>query len=817
MSNERWNPYYKKKNHKNTSSLAAAIEGSGNAAASMNATAGGSSLSRAAVTINRNEMQIDINEAPIDLNESMISAASSINLQDLSGTTKPPTKTAVTTPVLPMQTTAIINSTTQRTAPTNLITPNTNNNQTNPALNNSTQRHSNATNNIPPMTTLTRTVLVDNVSPANPNDVETFAIRSRQVQRGTKFRSVPDTPTVSQPYTHIGYFDVKVKLEKSDDPWDELIGSTKEVFVQLWKMDPSIKIFVYERIARIHDASFIASAADFRKITFHNYEKYFFRGAPLPLGGSRTLNVLMTYTVDFNSIMRQIGPIMIGMKCGVFMRTVQAEKTTTIGWAYMSTKQTNKNSLAEAITQKIKIPIGLQWRVITTGMAGANIKEEDKVRALHFEVEDCDIQYAKRTLNDMYHHSQTEGFPLEMKFRFMPMFSSIPNTAGQDSFTTMMGFQKRFCRYIGEYLNGDIINVEGALPNGITIRQYLMNIRVDEDRRKRLFLGINKTWNNRGYVFSILPKNRDLASVTIQHLLTKLHFDFPAASEDGKVFPDIDRYFDAVAWERAQETTWDAQKNCAVAINMDNLQGTLDAMNGEDIFKTFYEQDEEKPSTRNTDEESTDKEKLMIDSDGKSIATRTRSSRRSDITTNQSTPGSGASVSFGDSVASPMTVEGLTTAGSVLTTADVHSIVQSTVQSTVLPMMTDVVDKRFNNVQDNMNGMALMLKQMQENQQSFQLQQQQHQQQQQLQQQQQQFQLQQQQLQQLQLQHQQQLQQQQHIQPQYQYDQDTHFCQDVQVMDTSLFYPDEQQQQQQQLTHHEFLAAHSMEGEQQPP
>jgi hypothetical protein len=523
--------------------------------------------------------------------------------------------------------------------------------------------------------------------------------------------------------------------------------------------------------------------------------------------------------------MRQIGPIMIGMKCGVFMRTVQAEKTTTIGWAYMSTKQTNKNSLAEAITQKIKIPIGLQWRVITTGMAGANIKEEDKVRALHFEVEDCDIQYAKRTLNEMYHHSQTEGFPLEMKFRFMPMFSSIPNTAGQDSFTTMMGFQKRFCRYIGEYLNGDIINVEGALPNGITIRQYLMNIRVDEDRRKRLFLGINKTWNNRGYVFSILPKNRDLASVTIQHLLTKLHFDFPAASEDGKVFPDIDRYFDAVAWERAQETTWDAQKNCAVAINMDNLQGTLDAMKGDDIFETFYEQDEEKPGTRNTDEESTDKEKLMIDSDGKSIATRTRSSRRSDITTNRSTPGSGARVSFGDSVASPMTVEGLTTTGSVLTTADVHSIVQSTVASTVLPMMTEVVDKRFNNVQDNMNGMALMLKQMQENQQSFQLQQQQHQQQlqqqqqQQLQQQQQQFQLQQQQLQQLQLHHQQQLQQQQHIHPQYQYDQDTHFCQDVQVMDTSLFYPDEQQQQQQQqqLTHQEFPAAHSMEGEQQPP
>jgi hypothetical protein len=123
----------------------------------------------------------------------------------------------------------------------------------------------------------------------------------------------------------MGYFDVKVKLEKSDDPWDKLIGLTKDVFVQLWKMDPSIKIFVYKRSARIHDASFIANVADFRKVNFFNFEKYFFRGAPLPLGGSRTLNVLMTYTVDFNSIMRQIGPIMIGMKCGIYMQTLQVE------------------------------------------------------------------------------------------------------------------------------------------------------------------------------------------------------------------------------------------------------------------------------------------------------------------------------------------------------------------------------------------------------------------------------------------------------------------------------------------------------------
>jgi hypothetical protein len=177
----------------------------------------------------------------------MISTASSMNPQDTGET--PTTYTTVITPTIPTPTTISTNGPAQLTATTNTHTPTINTNLTSATINSTT--------------TFTRTLLVDNISTANPNDVETFAIRSRQIQRGTKFRSVPDTPSVSQPYTHIGYFDVKVKLEKSDDPWDELIDSTKEIFVQLWKMDPSIKIFIYERSARFHDASFIANVADF--------------------------------------------------------------------------------------------------------------------------------------------------------------------------------------------------------------------------------------------------------------------------------------------------------------------------------------------------------------------------------------------------------------------------------------------------------------------------------------------------------------------------------------------------------------------------
>jgi hypothetical protein len=465
MSNERRNPYHKKKHSKNMSSSAATVVTRA-AAVRASDNNGTSSLTRAIEQEAGNEMNVsieyDANATTGDMNESMISSASSTNPQDLDSvptglTLVQPPQTTPTQTITNQRNTNLMNKETLMTTTMN----NTANGTPNTQINNIT----------------TRTLLVNNESPANPNDVETFALRIRQQSMGTRLRLVPITPIVSQPYTHIGYFDIKVKLERSDDPWDELIGVTKEVMGKLWKADSSIKVFAYEKAERTGNPTFIANGADFRKINFFNFDKFFYRGAPLPLGGSRTLNVLMTYTSDFNNIMRQIGPIMLGMQCGVYMRTLQAEKTTTIGWAYMSTKHTNKQALAEAITKKIQIPIGLQWRVVTTGMAGVMVKEEDKVRAIHFEVEDCDVQYAKRTLNDLYHHSQTEGFPLEMKFRFMPLYSSIPNTEGQNSFMTMLGFQRRYCQYMGEYLSGDIVNVEGLLPNGITIRQYLMNIR----------------------------------------------------------------------------------------------------------------------------------------------------------------------------------------------------------------------------------------------------------------------------------------------------------------------------------------------------
>jgi hypothetical protein len=145
----------------------------------------------------------------------------------------------------------------------------------------------------------------------------------------------------------------------------------------------------------------------------------------------------------------------------------------------MSTIKTHKQTLAAAITEALQVPVGIQWRVVTTGAGFVQIPEKDKVRAIHFEVEDCNIAYVKRELNEMYHHKQTDGFSLGMKMRFMPMYANVPNTEGQRDLISIVGYQQRYCKYIGEYINGDIVDIDGILPNGQTIRQHFMSIQID--------------------------------------------------------------------------------------------------------------------------------------------------------------------------------------------------------------------------------------------------------------------------------------------------------------------------------------------------
>jgi hypothetical protein len=117
----------------------------------------------------------------------------------------------------------------------------------------------------------------------------------------------------------------------------------------------------------------------------------------------------MTHSKSFKDL---ISHYLQRVKAGFFKKTLQTEMSLTVGWAYMSTSQMDRELLAEQLSYLMGIPVGLQWRMIFTERPTEGIAEKDKVCAIHFEVEDNDISYAKKALAEIYHHHKLEGFPL---------------------------------------------------------------------------------------------------------------------------------------------------------------------------------------------------------------------------------------------------------------------------------------------------------------------------------------------------------------------------------------------------------------------
>jgi hypothetical protein len=92
------------------------------------------------------------------------------------------------------------------------------------------------------------------------------------------------------------------------------------------------------------------------------------------------------------------------------------------------------------------IPVGIQWRMISTGQPRKEIKEKDKVRAIHFEVESVHNSYAKKALADIYDHKKVEGFPLGIRLRFVPDFGRVSDSNDKVKLSTLIGLQAKFIK-----------------------------------------------------------------------------------------------------------------------------------------------------------------------------------------------------------------------------------------------------------------------------------------------------------------------------------------------------------------------------------
>jgi hypothetical protein len=384
---------------------------------------------------------------------------------------------------------------------------------------------------------------------------------------------------------HLQYYDLRVPVRPSkegDDSWDIVIKSFKALMAELWGADPSIKIFPYLNFNRESNNTYLDSVISFKNLSRENFTDFFHGGYPLFAGGMRTCQVLMTHSKPFKDLVRNVSHYLQRVKAGFFKKSLQTEMSMTIGWAYMSTSQMDRELLAEQLSYLMGIPVGLQWRMIFTERPPEGISEKDKVRAIHFEVEDNDVPYAKKALAEIYHHQKLEGFPLGIRLRFVPDFQQVSYSQDKDKIRELIGMQQTFQDKIGHTASSDIWSIDAKLPDGRTLREYMMSMKVDNELSKPLFVAINPDTKGLQYLF--FPQFRDEATSTLMHLLVRLRSEYPSARKNA-----LDKLFDRNARERADETKWDPITKRATAPESVYIGGILDAAKSGDRLYAFVD------------------------------------------------------------------------------------------------------------------------------------------------------------------------------------------------------------------------------------
>jgi hypothetical protein len=409
------------------------------------------------------------------------------------------------------------------------------------------------------------------------------AVEELQEVFNIKPRYSPEPPKVVVRGPHLQYYDVRVPVRPSkegDDSWDIVIKAFKALMAELWGADPSIKIFPYLAFNRESNNTYLDSVISFKNLSRENFTDFFHGGYPLFAGGMRTCQILMTHSKPFKDLVRNVSHYLQRVKAGFFKKSLQTELSMSIGWAYMSTSQMDRDLLAEQLSYLLGIPVGLQWRMIFTERPPEGITEKDKVRAIHFEVEDNDVPYAKKALAELYHHNKLEGFPLGIRLRFVPDFQRVTYSQDKDKIRELIGMQQTFQDKIGHTASSDIWSIDAKLPDGRSLREYMMNMKVDNELSKPLFVAINPDPKGLQYLF--FPQFRDEATSTLMHLLVRLRSEYPEARKTS-----LDKLFDRNARERADETKWDPVTKKATAPESVYIGGILDAAKSGDRLYAF--------------------------------------------------------------------------------------------------------------------------------------------------------------------------------------------------------------------------------------
>ena len=240
---------------------------------------------------------------------------------------------------------------------------------------------------------------------------------------------------------------------------------------------------------------------------------------------------------------------------GLFTRTLQAENLVDVGWFVYSTWEMETDSLAAAISDFIKIEIGLRWKMISLGIR-ERIPQEQQVRALHIEVAVENRLAAQRALLAVYGRKNTGTYPNGIRLRFALPIGAAYNLNTKAKLEKLRSRQQLWAQTYKKGQSWEITQLDFQLTPSLTLRQALTQIMSTTDARFPLFHSVDRsTGKMAGISFQFLPELESEARLMISNLLPYLNHHYGDISN---------KCFTPSAVERLSDCKWDPEAGTIV-------------------------------------------------------------------------------------------------------------------------------------------------------------------------------------------------------------------------------------------------------------
>ena len=376
-------------------------------------------------------------------------------------------------------------------------------------------------------------------------------------------------PRLKQPRPTELRFDVKITIPPSEAADVALIAGITKLFARLKTSDPTVVIYPWHNehvpgAPTIVDTKLIPTSLSTLK-------KYFPRLNPRAMGGEYFTTVRLGFSESLDGLVENNAWWFQEQKISMWPRPLQCEETTVLGWLLYSVREMDIKSLTTVLSDSSGIDFGLRWQTITLGQKGP-ISEENKIRAIHVEVDTCDAASAKRWLERTYGTRTLGPFPHGIKMRLVPELTPLTNTQSRVKIERLRARQARFCKKVVRTRTWELTSLDYVSPDvGHSLRQLMMEIKSKEKPVLPLFHSVDLQWRGDGHVVTYLPEFESEARMMLIGLLTYLNFHHPDKAEA------LETYFSDSAVERAVETKWDPDQYCMISADDERVDALVDA------------------------------------------------------------------------------------------------------------------------------------------------------------------------------------------------------------------------------------------------